>query len=208
MFCLYLKHIYCYSILLPMLSDQLKEQTLAPHQQLEKKLVAQMKGINTTGDYAQILQLFYGYFGGLEQQINYFIGSEQLADFNERRKTEAIADDIKSLGHQPVDVAQGSALPEITNVLQAFGALYVIEGSTLGGSIISKMISGKLGINNGLSFFNSYGDNTMNMWAKFRHVLNELPADELTAATIVAAANETFTRFSEWFDKQQTNAVL
>lgn len=182
-----------------MLADNLKDQTLTYHQQLEKKLVAQIKGLQTTTDYLQLLQLFYGYFGGLEDRIKLFINQAQLPDQADRRKTEAIAKDITALGGHPVSKATGDALPEINNAAQAFGALYVIEGSTLGGSIISKMISGKLGLNNGLSFFNSYGENTHQMWASFKDVLNEQPSE--TETTITEAANNTFLKFKNWIEQ-------
>ncbi|OKS88934.1 biliverdin-producing heme oxygenase [Mucilaginibacter polytrichastri] len=182
-----------------MLAENLKDQTLAYHQQLEKKLVGQIKGLTSQADYLQLLQLFYGYFGGLEDRINLFINQEQMPDHAQRRKTEAIADDIIALGGQPVAKATGNELPEINSAEQAFGALYVIEGSTLGGSIIGKMISGKLGLNTGLSFFNSYGENTHQMWASFKNILNNQPSD--TEQTITEAANSTFLKFKNWIEQ-------
>ncbi|WCT12221.1 biliverdin-producing heme oxygenase [Mucilaginibacter jinjuensis] len=182
-----------------MLADNLKEQTLTYHQQLEKKLVSQIKGLNTKEDYLQLLQLFYGYFGGLEDRINLFIDQNILPDHAQRRKTGAIADDILALGGEPVTKATGDALPEINNADQALGAMYVIEGSTLGGSIISKMISGKLGLTTGLSFFNSYGENTHQMWDAFKAVLNKQPAE--IEAAITEAANNTFLKFKNWIEQ-------
>jgi heme oxygenase len=181
-----------------MLADNLKDQTLTYHQQLEKKLVGQIKGLQTKADYMQLLQLFYGYFGGLEDRINLFINENLLPDQAERRKTEAIAEDIAELGGHPVAKATGDALPEINNAAQAFGALYVIEGSTLGGTIISKMIAGKLGFSTGLSFFNSYGENTHQMWASFKDVLNQQPSEN--DAAITETANNTFLKFKNWIE--------
>lgn len=182
-----------------MLADNLKEQTLTYHQQLEKKLVSQIKGLTTKEGYLQLLQLFYGYFSGLEDRINLFIDQTILPDHALRRKTGAIADDILALGGQPVTKATSDALPEISNANQALGALYVIEGSTLGGSIISKMISGKLGLTSGLSFFNSYGENTHQMWDSFKAVLNKQAAEN--EPVITEAANNTFFKFKNWIEQ-------
>jgi heme oxygenase (biliverdin-IX-beta and delta-forming) len=182
-----------------MLAENLKEQTLTYHQQLEKKLVSQIKGLATKEDYLQLLQLFYGYFGGLEDRINLFIDQNILPDHAQRRKTGAIADDILAMGGEPMLKAGNDALPEINNAEQALGALYVIEGSTLGGSIISKMISGKLGLTTGLSFFNSYGENTHQMWDAFKAILNKKSAE--TEPVITAAANSTFLKFKTWIEE-------
>lgn len=182
-----------------MLAENLKEQTLRYHQQLEKKLVSQIKGLTTKEDYLQLLQLFYGYFGGLEDRINLFIDQNILPDHAQRRKTGAIADDIMALDGQPVNKATGDALPEINNAYQALGALYVIEGSTLGGSIISKMVSGKLGLASGFSFFNSYGESTHQMWEAFKAILDKQPLE--TQPAIIEAANSTFFKFKTWIEQ-------
>ena len=185
-----------------MLSDQLKEQTLANHQTLEKLLVGKIKAITTEADYIDLLQNFYSYFGGLETVINQYITSAQLPDIGQRRKTAALADDIMTFGATPIEKADGAALTGIDSEAKAFGALYVIEGSTLGGSIISKMISGKLGLQRGLTFFNSYGENSHQMWGIFKEELNKLPVAKHT--DIIEAANNTFLGFDAWI-KAHTN---
>lgn len=184
-----------------MLADIIKEKTAGHHQGLEKKIVLKLKNLNSREDYLQILQLFYGYFGGLEDRINTYINTKTLPDYNERRKTEAIADDIHALGGQPVQKAVNGSLPEIVNPLQAMGALYVIEGSTLGGSIISKMVSSKLGLDNGLTFFNGYGANTPQMWETFRHELNRQGTAEADQHAIIDSANNTFLKFNNWIEQ-------
>jgi len=83
------------------------------------------------------------------------------------------------------------------------GALYVIEGSTLGGTIISKMIKQQLAIpdNKGLSFFNGYGSETEKMWQDFKLFLDRplKPAEE---AVVIRSANDTFNKFGQWFDNR------
>ncbi len=153
-------------------------------------------------DYIHILQHFYAYFGALEDQINKYIGAEQLGDYADRRKTLSIKNDILAFGGEVPEKAGAARLPEIGNVLQAFGALYVIEGSTLGGQYISKMISKQLDLSGsaGISFFESYGDDTMDMWNRFKTVLEQQSATQDDADVITAAANETFARFSLWME--------
>jgi heme oxygenase len=185
------------------LLEQLKSETLSNHQQLEKHLIVKLKGMQSPEDYINILQIFYAYFGALEDQINQFIGVDQLPDYAERRKTESIKNDILALNGIVPEKATAVDLPEIGSLLQAFGALYVIEGSTLGGQVISKMISKQLALDDdaGISFFKSYGEQTMAMWEKFKTVLEQHAASQYAADEITEAANETFGKFRLWMEK-------
>jgi heme oxygenase len=184
-----------------MLSDKLKEETKHNHQVLEKALVSQLKAIRSPQEYAGLLKLFYGYFGGLETLINEAIDNSVLTDSGQRRKTRAIANDILALGNDVPAKATGDDLPTIKNHLEALGALYVIEGSTLGGKIISKMMQQQLSLDKGLSFFLGYGDKTEQMWDAFKQALNNQAQNPEQEAVVIAAANQTFLKFGEWFEK-------
>lgn len=186
-----------------MLAEKLKKNTLHSHQQLEKMLVGRMKAIRSKEDYVKLLQLFYSYFGGLETLIDKYIGKSELNDYEERRKTQALANDIETLGGKLMPKANAENLPEINNVLQAYGALYVIEGSTLGGKIISKMMAQQLGLNGGkgLSFFNGYGEDTDNKWEYFKNALNKLTKSSDKDKLVTDSANETFDKFKQWAEK-------
>jgi heme oxygenase len=129
------------------------------------------------------------------------VDTSLLPDYSQRRKTSALAGDLVSLEAKQPLLATEQQLPEIHNHLQALGALYVIEGSTLGGKIISKMINQQLGLTDGLglSFFDGYGNDTELMWQRFRQSIDQQvkPADE---QIIIQSANDTFLKFSNWFD--------
>ncbi|GGH10530.1 biliverdin-producing heme oxygenase [Mucilaginibacter phyllosphaerae] len=184
-----------------MLSDKLKEETQNNHQLLEKVLVGQLKAIRTPHEYVNLLKTFYSYFGGLEKRINEVIDTRLLPDNVERRKTQAIANDIANLGGEVSLMASADDLPAINTHLEALGALYVIEGSTLGGKIISKMMQQQLGADKGMTFFAGYGDKTGQMWDTFKDALNGQPQNTEQEAVVIAAANQTFLKFGEWFDK-------
>ena len=183
-----------------MIADQIKKDTHTHHQALESIMVRQLKSMKSVADYTDILEIFYSYFGGLEQQIKAYLNKDLAID--QRRKAGDLAADIAHFGAITPDFATGKDLPQIQNHLQAIGALYVIEGSTLGGIHISKMITKQLELNDtkGLTFFNGYGDDTMNMWSQFKDYLNEQPSNEAEQAEIIAAANETFMKFKLWME--------
>lgn len=185
------------------LADQLKTNTETNHQQLEKQLVTRMKAVRSKEKYTDLLQLFYTYFGGLEEEIDQYINPAYLADYAKRRKTDALVKDIVDLGGVLQSKASGVDLPQLKNHLQAFGALYVIEGSTLGGQIISKMMAKQLDLQGdiGLTFFKGYGDNSVPMWNVFKQALNAQTQTQEDVSTVTATANETFLKFKKWIDK-------
>lgn len=94
-----------------------------------------------------------------------------------------------------------SELPAITNVAQALGALYVLEGATLGGQVLRNLIEIKIGVGsiNGGAFMNVYGAQTSALWQRFLDCLYPLqsPAERLEA---VEVAESTFLCFEQWLD--------
>ncbi len=185
-----------------MLSDQLKESTKTAHQLLEKKLITTIKAIRTRQDYVALLSLFYGFFGGMETAINEHIDFAILPDYEQRRKAVALAEDLKALEATLPRVAGEKEIPIINNHLQAIGALYVMEGSTLGGKIISKIIRQQLHLPDyfAMSFFDSYGADTDAMWNTFKTAINQ-PLTPQEKAVVIQSANESFIRLRQWFEE-------
>lgn len=185
------------------LSDLLKQSTKINHQQLEKVMVKQLRLVKTNEDYIKLLQLFYSYFGGLEEKINLYITPFKLENDFQRRKAARLSDDIKMLGGEIKEKAQNEDLPLIVNHLQAFGALYVLEGSTLGGRVIVKMLQRQLNTfeNIGFTFFNGYNEKTEEMWASFKELLNKQPQNAEETEQVLNTANETFLKFKLCFEK-------
>jgi len=177
------------------LSLILKNKTEVSHQQLEKVLINKLKAISSPTDYTEILQSFYSYINPLESSINKYVDESIVEDYHKRRKSEALKSDLSYFNSTP-EAQNAVEIPEIKDTYEAIGALYVLEGSTLGGQIISKMISQKLQLTNfeGLSFFRSYGEETPLMWNAFKKVLDErIAADEHEA--VVQTAEQTFIKF-------------
>ena len=181
-----------------MLSTNIKEATKAAHQELEKKVVKKLKAIRSKEDYAELLRQFYAYFNHVERVINPFIREEVLPDYKERRNAAYLKNDIEALGGN-TDNLPATSVPDIHSTLQALGALYVMEGSIMGGSIIVQMLE-KAGITKGVSFFSGYGPATGQKWGFFIAILDQQADTEQDEALVINAANETFTRFAELFE--------
>lgn len=180
-----------------MLSTNIKEATKTAHQQLEVKVIKKLKAIRSEAEYADFLKHFYAYFSHLERQILPYLNVEILPDYRDRRNSGYLKSDIEALGFTIEDLPS-TTFPEISNVLEALAALYVMEGSIMGGSIIVQMLA-KGGITKGISFFSGYGSETGQMWGKFIAVLNNAAKTTADEDLAIKTANATFIHFSEVF---------
>jgi heme oxygenase len=185
-----------------MINEQLKDSTQASHQALEKRMVAVIKNIRTRQDYVNFLKLMYGYYSALERRVQEYVSEMEIG---KRRKAERLLEDISYFESTSTpDLCK--ELPPISSHAEALGAMYVMEGSTMGGKIIARMIEGQAGINgpSGFSFFNGYGEETGKMWEEFKLFLNR-PHDEIEKLNLILTANRTFRTFYNWIDKHAAN---
>lgn len=192
----------------PTISIAIKEATRAAHLALEKKVVRKIKAIENNHDYANFLKYFYAYYSHLERVIGPFITAERLPDHKDRRNSDYLKRDIEALGSN-IDNLPETTVPKIENHIQAFGALYVMEGSIMGGGIIVQLLE-KVSINEGVSFFSGYGENTERMWEIFTEILNAQVTSEEDEQTMIRTAREIFTHFSVVFDQTiatQANSI-
>ncbi len=182
-----------------MISNRLREESKEAHILLEKQVVKVLKKIRSDQDYLKMLEKFYTYFSQVEKAIAPFLTTEILPDYGERRNSTYIGNDIRELNGTIPNSVQ-ITLPDINDIYQAFGALYVMEGSIMGGRTIVQILE-KHNVTKGISFFSGYGDDTMKMWSVFTETINKLPRNEADGDSIVQAARETFSNFGRLFEE-------
>jgi heme oxygenase (biliverdin-IX-beta and delta-forming) len=172
-----------------------KCETGEQHRQVEELLLPKLKSISSIYDYAVILKMFYGYYMPLENHLQKFITPALLPDIAKRRTSGLILEDLKGIGLPVTSLPLCNALPTINNVPTAFGALYVLEGSTLGGKMIARMLAKNSVVPiHALNFFHGYREETGLMWTSFIHEFNK----QEETGEIVFAANETFNHLKNW----------
>jgi len=110
-------------------------------------------------------------------------------DLNERLKLRLLEDDLKRLGMDSTEVERGFSVetPSIEEVSDALGVLYVLEGSTMGGVVISKHLRSLLGEDTPCSYFVPYKDKQMEMWSGFIKALCKDEGDRKDERVIIAA---------------------
>ena len=186
-----------------MILAKLRDQTAEQHQRLEAKLDI-LTRLSSPQGYKSLLEQFYGFYLPLEIHLGSVMCPPGfLLNFTARRKTPLLEKDLLFLDLSERDLAelpQCQRLPTVESEAQAFGCLYVLEGATLGGQIISKYVADKLGYERerGATFFKSYGAEVRAMWCGFVQALREYATAHDADDEVVAAAVDTFDKFDQW----------
>jgi heme oxygenase len=96
-------------------------------------------------------------------------------------------------------------LPAPADTASLLGAMYVMEGSTLGGQLIARHVERVLPLSdgNGSEFFRGHRDQTGPMWKEFCEVLQTRVPESDTAA-VIAAAKLMFAAFGHWMRQVPT----
>lgn len=155
-------------------------------------------------DYRSLLARLLGFHRAFEAAGDSAVraGNFDLA-LAERARAPMLVEDLIDLGMDRDDV---DALPLARNVgvptseAGWLGALYVIEGSTLGGVQIARALKALFDEEGprGRRFFLGYGERHGAMWRSFLDRLEQLGERPGAADEAIEAAHETFAAFEAW----------
>ena len=156
--------------------------------------------------YTDVLQKLFGFYKPLEERIAALPASQDLpVDLERRQKAPLLAKDLLWLKVTQPQLSQLTwceRLPEVKSITEALGCLYVLEGATLGGQIISRHLKKNLALDGdrGCAFFCSYGDEVGLMWESFREALSAHCAKHgrCEEEQLVKSACETFVSLDYW----------
>ena len=173
--------------------QRIKAATQPYHDQTEQ-LPTRSVGEFTLTDYQDFLLTAWLFHRSLEPAFTDFLPTslQETLQWADRRKTPRLEQDLDELG---VDYRALSALPfEVHTLPEALGALYVSEGSTLGGMMMKKKWQEDpvIGPHSSFAFLGCYGAKTGTRWKSFTQVLEASvprPADQEAA---IASAQATF----------------
>jgi heme oxygenase len=169
-----------------MLQETLKQATRADHDQLEQLMYVGdiMSGNLSLAQYKQLLTTNYlvhknfehFLFGSLSPEL-----AEQLA-LPHRKKLQSLKKDIDELNlPEPENDVEETSFNK--NDAELLGAMYVLEGATLGGSVIVKRLKTNPnfeGLN--LNYYQVYGEQLIPMWKQFCAILNQQPESSAEGA--------------------------
>jgi heme oxygenase len=180
------------------LLTRLREETARAHADLEAEF--NLDQVLSGPDAARrVLGRFYGFHVVWEAAM----ARTGAADFAaSRSRLPHLRADLARLGCKEDDLAALSQCQAAADVPASrageIGSLYVLEGSTLGGQLISRALtSTEWAPPEGLTYFNPYGPQTGEKWRSFMAWADEEAAGE-DAEAICAKANETFALLRDW----------
>lgn len=109
-------------------------------------------------ELAKLLGRWYGFLKPFESLLSHAASSSE-ALISSRTKLPCLATDLRLHGVDLCSLPLCRDLPQLGNEKEALGAMYVTEGATLGGRVLSRRIEQRLGLRDGVgySFFNCYG---------------------------------------------------
>ena len=131
------------------LLERLKIETRPAHDRIEAAIDLDRR-IASRNAYRDLLIRFYGFHKAWESDAAELAHDRTF--FRARCKTELLAKDLAALGLEPDEI---EALPQCRPLMPlpapeaVLGSMYVVEGSTLGGTIIAREVERRLGLNAG-----------------------------------------------------------
>lgn len=187
--------------------ETLREETAPYHNEIEQNQYA--KGIMdhsmTIEEYREYLERFYGFIVPLERQFADWPEWEEYDfDFKPRIKADLLEKDLLALSmdrKRLQTIPLCGDLPDVSSFSRTLGCLYVLEGSTLGGQMITRQLRQFLPIDpqTNAHYFNSYGQDVRTRWNEFRELLQRVSAEGAdNGAHIVNTAKETFKLLNKW----------
>ena len=183
----------------------LKEGTAPQHEAVERRFDLNNR-LRDTHTYAALLGRLYGFYQPLEAALGSITGYADLGlNLDERRKLAWLVADLTALGCSPESFPISTQAPEIGSLGSALGSMYVVEGASLGGRYISKLVEQRLGLtpDRGCSFFASYRERIGPMWAAFRAVLVRFAVTPPAEQQVVTAAVRTFESLDLWLAREE-----
>jgi len=183
-----------------MIANLLRTETAECHAALESLMFVNeiMNNSLSIDEYKKLLTINYIIHQKLENKLANMLDADlaDKLDMKNRLKLSALEKDlnywnIDSLTLPGLDFEL--FIPEKNNT-EVLGALYVLEGATLGGNVIKKHIlaNPKFAVHKeGLNYYGVYGEELSAKWKTFVSILNET-VEEADYERCIKSANETF----------------
>ena len=183
-----------------MIANLLRTHTSDKHNELESLMFVNeiMNGSLSIPDFKKLLTVNYIIHHKLEKKLADMLDADifEKLQMPTRFKLTALEKDLDYWAVDPL------FLPDLDfelfvlqkNIAEVLGALYVLEGATLGGNVIKKQILKNHNFvhhKDGLNYYGVYGDELGSKWKTFVEVLNE-SITEADYELCINSANRTF----------------
>ncbi len=189
---------------------RLRAETRVLHATTERHL-APAERLQDVHGYVRLLRTLYPLYASVElrlQSFDAFAALEPRLDVRARRRSHLLLADLRTLGVR-ADPRGGdmrdATMSGLGHFAHALGALYVLEGSRLGGRLLASRVAANMGgaTLGALTFLRSDGSSVGPLWTEFCAALRGYAAraDVRSRDAVVAGALETFGRFDRGLER-------
>jgi heme oxygenase (biliverdin-IX-beta and delta-forming) len=185
---------------------RLRAATATTHERMHahEGFEAAAAGTIEASDYRQLLVRLYGFHRPFEDIARSAADVFRInLDMSARARSPLLLADLQTIGFDPsAAVSLPLWRPSVRLVSKGslLGALYVLEGSTLGGVQIARALKNRVGngLGNALLFFVGRGERQGAMWRELVEELETFREDNEVAMQAEDAAVTTFEAFEDW----------
>lgn len=161
--------------------------------------------------YRKLLRGLLEFHLSFEREIFDHLPRDFATKLEHRRKAHLLRADLQAL-EACVAVTSDGIILNFRSLAERMGALYVLEGATLGGKIIRKHLLARFGgrVEPAISFYTGYGKRSGAEWRSFGEMLGGMfdNADSTTQANVVAGANATFSALQRHLERDAARAQI
>ena len=175
----------------------LRLSTRAEHEAVEDCLPLMTPDL-TRDTYSRVLQRLRGIVGAWEARAEEGLQGQLKEAARARQRLPLLESDLDFLGVAR-NAGERPQLPMFADTVELLGAMYVMEGSRLGGQLISRHVSKtlRLDASKACSFFLGFGPLTGVRWIEFLDILRTQIKDSESERAVLGA-KKMFHVFGEW----------
>jgi len=180
---------------------RMRAELRTAHDRLERTIALDGAGASRAR-YTAFVERMLGFVEPCETRLGAAAGAPPN-DLAARWKAPLLRSTLAALGvtGEAFDrLPRAGALPPLARWPDAYGYLYVLEGSTLGGQVLLRELGVRLSLTEGESaYLRAYGPAVAPMWRQILAQLESAMADPAAERVITATASDTFTLLDDWF---------
>jgi len=188
---------------------ELRHATRSEHDALDAHpaFAALMDGTLSLSGYARLMSLFFGFYARHDPILSQACADHALGryGFSYMPRTAILHGDLVAIGAPRLDDADDGPdpLPPIASPGLVGGALYVVEGSMLGGAVLARAVDNVLARvrSGGDGYWKWCRDDGAGRWAMTCGMIEQLSATQAGRSDMVAGARLAFSAFGRWLDR-------
>jgi heme oxygenase (biliverdin-IX-beta and delta-forming) len=188
------------------LTERLRLETGAAHRAVERRLL-QEGWLDDRDAYTTLVGRLFALHVQIEAETLRLAAELECFDSEVRTHSGLLAGDLTALGVAGSERGESTPPLQFSDAGGLLGGLYVVEGSTLGGQVISRLLAARLGLSadTGASGFDPYGARTIDHWERFKRSLDAWPGDP---AQVVVGAHSMFACWDSWVLRPRSQSAM